>query len=103
MGAQLRRALGQQERRLARRVALEHRDGNRGMAQAAGIALAPHLEAVEMTRDLGAQRLAELELRHGLRKVQTTAGGTLRQMRRPWSAASRRRSRNALGTGGAGP
>ena len=51
MGAQARRALGQQERRLAAGVGLDHGDGDGGVFQAAGIGPATNLEAAEAVRD----------------------------------------------------
>jgi hypothetical protein len=77
---------------------------NGGMAQAAGIAAPANLEAVEMSLDPGAQRVVEPEAGHdGLLNVHTTAGGTLRQMRRPRAATRWRFSRRPRGTGGVGP
>src|SRR5258707_248901 len=106
MGAQARRALGQQECRLATCVCLN--DGNRdsSVLEAAGIGPAPDLEAAEAARNRCPQSLVETKPGHaaaGLVKDQTTAGGTLRQMRRPLAACRCRRSRKARGTGGAGP
>src|SRR5256885_15154515 len=106
VGAQARRALGQQERRLAARVGLDDGDGYGGMLEAAGIGLAANIEAAEAFDDRAPQGLIETEFAHaaaGLVKVQTTAGGTLRQMRVPLTACRCRRSRRPRGTGGAGP
>ena len=86
MGAQLGRALRKQERGLTRRIGLDDDDGDGRALQAAGIDAAAQVEAPEMRRDPGAQRLIERIPGHaptGLRKVQTTAGGMLRQMRGP--------------------
>ena len=106
MRAQLRRALGEQEGRLARHVGFDHDDRDGGALQAAGVDAAAQLEAAEAVGDGGTQSVVEAEGGHaaaGLLKVQTTAGGTLRQMRLPCTPSSCRRSRKARGTGGVGP
>ena len=55
MGAQLRRALGEQEGRLARHVGLDHDDRDGGALQAAGIDAPAQLEAAEAIGDGCAQ------------------------------------------------
>ena len=106
MRAQARRALGEQERRLARRVGFDHDDGDGGALQPAGIGAAAQLEAAQAIGD-GARarrrRSGKTSRRGGLVKVQTTAGGTLRQMRLPRAPSRCRRSRKARGMGGFGP
>jgi hypothetical protein len=100
MGAQPGRAPGEQERRFAGSLAFDHDAGHGGVLQPTRIGTATKIEAAEMFRDRGPQRVVELERLHaadGRLKVQSTAGGTLRQMRRPWTPTSRRLWRSARG------
>ena len=74
--------------------------------EAAGLDAAPQIETAEIFGDGGAQGVVKAERCHaagGLLKVQTTAGGTLRQMRWPRAATRRRFWRRPRGTGGVGP
>ena len=87
------------------RVAFDNNDGDGGALQPAGIGAAAQLEAAQVIGDGAAQRVVESKRRHaaGLVKVQTTAGGTLRQMRLPCAPARCRRSRNGARHGRLGP
>ena len=81
-------------------------DGDGRSLQSSGVGPAAKVEAVETGGNLVSQHLIKTKRSHapsGLRKVQTTAGGMLRHIRRPLVAMSLRLSRRARGTGGLGP
>ena len=106
VGAQPRGAFGQQEGGLARHVGFDHDDGHGRAFEISAVGGEAPVETIEPTTDLRPQRRIEGERSHaakGFLKVQTTAGGTLRQMR--WLGVQTICSacRRARGIGGRGP